>query len=293
MQWLSKWHTKCIMIIPTMLLYLAFVAVPIVVAVYYSFTNFTGVGQPAMVGAANYLTLFKDRTFLIALKNTGIILTGSLILVVPCSFALALLLNRTFRLSGLSKAMNFVPNIISPILVGLIWVFILDPSIGLINNLLNATGLGALKNDWIGGRTLTPYAVAVVSTWQKLGYFATVFIAGLRGVPGELYEAAQIDGADSRQTLWYITVPQIRGTFVVVFLLVITGCFKIFEIVVQLTNGGPNHLSDTLVTYMYYTTFTSSRYGYGMSIASAAFLITAVFSVIYIAVAREKLGEEG
>lgn len=292
MQWLSKWYTKLIMIVPTLLLYAAYVVVPIVVAIYYSFTNFTGVGQPAMVGFTNYLTLLKDKTFLIALRNTAIILLGSLVLLIPLSFGLSLLLNRSFRFAGLSKAMNFVPNIISPILVGLIWVFILDPSIGLVNNLLGALGLDALQNEWIGGRTLTPYSVAVVSTWQKLGYFATVFIAGLRSVPGELYEAAQIDGANSRQSLLYITIPQIRGTFVVVFLLVITGCFKIFEIVVQLTNGGPNHLSDTMVTYMYFTTFTSSRYGYGMSIASATFLITAVFSVIYIMVAREKLGEE-
>ena len=105
-----------------------------------------------------------------------------------------------------------------------------------------------------------------------------------------MYEAAGIDGASKSQQLRYITIPMIKQTIVIVMLLVITGCFKIFETVYQLTNGGPNHLSETLVTYMYYSTFTSSRYGYGMSIASIAFLLSAVFAVIYIYIARENVG---
>ena len=111
-------------------------------------------------------------------------------------------------------------------------------------------------------------------------------------VPQELYEASEIDGAGKMQQLIYITFPMIRQTIIIVMLLVITGCFKIFEIVYQLTGGGPNHMSDLLVTYMYYSTFTSSRYGYGMSIASVTFLISALFAVIYLYVTREQVGEE-
>jgi raffinose/stachyose/melibiose transport system permease protein len=266
--------------------------IPVFIAVYFSFTNFTGVGKLFYVQFANYISLFRDKIFFIALRNTFVILLTTILILVPSAFILSLLLNRNLPGGGFAKAVNFTPNIISPILVGLIWVFILDPNIGLLNNVLEKIGLPGMKAEWIGGSTLTPYSVTLVFTWQKLGYYATIFLAGLKGVPDELYEAANIDGAGYFQTLFRIVLPQISGTFVVVFLLIITGCFKIFELVYQMTNGGPNHLSDTLVTYMYYTTFTSSRYGYGMSIATMTFLITVVFSVVYISLTREKLGEE-
>ena len=105
------------------------------------------------------------------------------------------------------QALCFSPNIISPILVGLIWVFILDPQIGLINALLRAAG-SSWQPQWIGGRVLTPYCVAVIFLWQTLGYNATIFLAGIRGVPRELYEASSIDGASSVRQLRYITLPK-------------------------------------------------------------------------------------
>ena len=235
--------------------------------------------------------LFSDKIFYIALKNTGLVLAMSLLLIVPCSFGLSLLFARKMRGGKLVKAFCFSPNIISPILIGLIWVFILDPKIGLINAFLRYIGVSA-QPEWIGGKTLTPYCVGAIFLWQTLGYNATIFLAGIKMVPQELYEASEIDGAGKVQQLIYITFPMIRQTIIIVMLLVITGCFKIFEIVYQLTGGGPNHMSDLLVTYMYYSTFTSSRYGYGMSIASVTFLISALFAVIYLYVTREQVGEE-
>lgn len=289
MRWFSNKRIKVIMLAPVILLFLVYIVIPVVMAFYYSFTDFTGIGKPNMIGFTNYQRLFQDDVFYTALKNTGIILALSLVLIVPGSFGLSLLLNRKIRGSKLMQALCFSPNIISPILVGLIWVFILDPQIGLINALLRAAG-SSWQPQWIGGRVLTPYCVAVIFLWQTLGYNATIFLAGIRGVPRELYEASSIDGASGVQQLRYITLPMIRQTIVIVMLLVITGCFKIYEIVYQLTNGGSNHLSETLVTYMYYSTFTSSRYGYGMSIASVAFLLSAIFAAVYIYFAKENVG---
>ncbi|WMC93341.1 carbohydrate ABC transporter permease [Kineothrix sp. MB12-C1] len=292
MYWFSKRYTKIGMIAPTMLLYLTYVIIPVLIAFYYSFTNFTGIGKPQFVGLQNFWTLFHDKIFYIALKNTVIVLTMTVLMVVPGSFFLALLLDRNFKANKLAKALNFSPNIISPILVGLIWVFILDPKMGLINAALRGMGFDYFQPEWIGGQVLTPYAVAFVFTWQTIGYNATIFLAGLKMVPHELYEASEIDGADKVQRLVYITLPMIKQTFVIIMLLVITGCFKIFETVYQLTNGGPNHVSDLLVTYMYFSTFNSSRFGYGMSIAVVTFLLTAIFAVIYIKVTKEQIGRE-
>lgn len=279
------------MIAPAVILFLLYIIIPVFMAFYYGFTNFTGIGKPEFLGLRNYITLFSDKIFYIALKNTGLVLAMSLLLIVPCSFGLSLLFARKMRGGKLVKAFCFSPNIISPILLGLIWVFILDPKIGLINAFLRYIGV-SVQPEWIGGKTLTPYCVGAIFLWQTLGYNATIFLAGIKMVPQELYEASEIDGAGKRQQLIYITFPMIRQTIIIVMLLVITGCFKIFEIVYQLTGGGPNHMSDLLVTYMYYSTFTSSRYGYGMSIASVTFLISALFAVIYLYVTREQVGEE-
>ena len=279
------------MIAPAVILFLLYIIIPVFMAFYYGFTNFTGIGKPEFLGLRNYITLFSDKIFYIALKNTGLVLAMSLLLIVPSSFGLSLLFARKMRGGKLVKAFCFSPNIISPILIGLIWVFILDPKIGLINAFLRYIGVSA-QPEWIGGKTLTPYCVGAIFLWQTLGYNATIFLAGIKMVPQELYEASEIDGAGKMQQLIYITFPMIRQTIIIVMLLVITGCFKIFEIVYQLTGGGPNHMSDLLVTYMYYSTFTSSRYGYGMSIASVTFLISALFAVIYLYVTREQVGEE-
>ncbi len=289
MRWFSNKKIKVLMLTPVIVLFCVYIVMPVVMAFYYSFTDFSGIGKPNIIGFTNYQRLFQDKIFFVALKNTGIILVLSLILIVPGSFGLSLLLNRKIRGAKLMQALCFSPNIISPILIGLIWVFILDPQIGLINGALRAIG-SSVQPEWIGGKVLTPYCVGIIFLWQTLGYNATIFLAGIRAVPKELYEASSIDGASSVQQLRYITLPMIRQTIVIIMLLVITGCFKIFEIVYQLTNGGPNHLSETLVTYMYYSTFTSSRYGYGMSIASMAFLLSAVFAAVYIYFARENVG---
>ena len=292
MRWLSKKQSFVILLAPTLILFTLFVVVPVGIACYYSFTNFTGIGSPTFVGLSNYMTLFKDKVFFLALKNTGIVLGVSAVTVIPLSFLLALLLDRAFPGTKLAKALNFSPNIIAPILVGLIWVFILDPGMGLVNALLRQRGMVSLQPEWIGGRTLTPYSVAFVYLWKVLGYNATIFMAAFKMIPGDIYEAASIDGAGGAKKLWYITIPMIKPTLLIVTILLITGVFKIFEIVVQLTAGGPNHLSELLVTYMYYMTFQSTKYGYGMSIAIVTFLLTAVFAVIYIGVTRERIGEE-
>ena len=292
MRWLSKKQSFVILLAPTLILFTLFVVVPVGIACYYSFTNFTGIGSPTFVGLSNYMTLFKDKVFFLALKNTGIVLGVSAVTVIPLSFLLALLLDRAFPGTKLAKALNFSPNIIAPILVGLIWVFILDPGMGLVNALLRQLGMVSLQPEWIGGRTLTPYSVAFVYLWKVLGYNATIFMAAFKMIPGDIYEAASIDGAGGAKKLWYITIPMIKPTLLIVTILLITGVFKIFEIVVQLTAGGPNHLSELLVTYMYYMTFKSTKYGYGMSIAIVTFLLTAVFAVIYIGVTRERIGEE-
>lgn len=282
MHWLSKKSTKIIMIMPAVILFTVFYLAPIFISVYYSFTDFSGIGAAKFIGFKNYQVLLNDKFFFIALKNTFIILIGITITILPLSFVVALLLEKPFRGSGVVQSMIFAPNVIAPILVGLIWLFILDPKMGMINAILRSIGLSDYQQQWIGGKTLTPYSVAFVYLWQVLGFYTTINMAGLRSIPADIYEAAEIDGANYFQRIRKITIPMMKNTIVINTILIITGGFKIFETVKQLTNGGPNHMSDVLVTYMYDTTFTSSRYGYGMAVATVSFVLCLIFSIIYL-----------
>lgn len=293
MRWISKKKNMAIMMIPSFLVYVFFIIMPVLITIYYSFMKFTGVGEPKFIGLKNYANLFRDPFFFTALKNTCIILVMSVIVLLPLSFLLALLLEKPFHGNGLCKAMIFSPYIIAPILVGVLWVFILDPYMGLINALLRAIGLDKFALEWIGGKTLTPYSVTVVYMWQVLGFYTTVIIAGLKQIPSEIHEASQVDGAGKLQNVIYIVLPMLKETITIVVVLIITRSFMIFETVQQLTNGGPNHLSDVLTTYMYYTTFTSNRYGYGMSIATMTFVFAGICSIIYLRNAGSKLKKGG
>ena len=282
MQWLSNMKAKTLFLTPAFLVYTLFLIIPIGVTVYYSFTDFSGIGKESFIGFQNYERMFDDKLFFISLKNTLIVLLVSTVILIAVSFLVALMLNREFKGNNVAKAMIFSPYIIAPIIAGTIWMFILNPEFGLINEFLEKIGLGALKQEWIGGKTLSPWSVGFVFSWQVLGFHATIFLAGMKMVPGDIYEAASIDGASRTQQTWFVTIPMLKETFVINVVLMITGALKIFELVYQLTGGGPNHLSDVLVSYMYYVVFTSSQYGYGMAIAVFILAVSILGSFLYI-----------
>ena len=287
MYWLSKKKFMILMLVPTLLIYITYMIAPIGIAVWYSFTKYTGIGKAKYIGFNNYIRLFKDQIFITSLKNTMIIFVLAFILLMVGAFAAALLLNEKLKFNGTAKAFIFSPAIIAPIIAGIIWVFILDPKVGLINSFLKIIGLGKYAPVWIGGKTMTPYSVAFIYFWQQLGYLATVFVAGLKMIPEEVFEAAKVDGASGSQKLIYVTIPMMKTTISTVAILIITGTFKIFEVVQQLTNGGPNHISETLVTFSYSTTFTNGEYGYGMAIATVTFIISLIITGLYSILARD------
>ena len=288
MHWLSKKRYKICLVVPTLLVYMVFIILPIGMAIGYSFTKYSGIGKAKFNGITNYIRLFKDRLFWISFKNTMMMFILAFLLLLTISFLIALLLNNKLKAVDFSKALIFSPAIIAPIIVGIIWVYILDPNIGIINSVLDAIGASALKHKWIGGSVLSPYSIAVIYFWQQLGYLVTVFIAGLKMIPEEVMEAVKIDGASFWQKTWYVTIPMMKSTISTVSVLIITGVFKIFEIVQQTTGGGPNHLSETLVTYSYSMTFSSSDYGYGMSLATFTFVLSLVITGIYSLLTKER-----
>ena len=289
MRWLSSTRNKVLLCAPALIFYSVFYIFSLGFALFYSVTNFSGLGKAKFVGLINYLNLFKDNLFFISLKNTFIILIISFIVLLPLAFIWAYILDMGFRGHSFLKAMTFTPYVIAPIVVGTIWWFILDPEIGLVCAILKAIGHPEWNQTWIGGKVLTPYSISVVYIWQSMCFHATIMLAGLKSIPKDIYEAADVDGANRRQKVFRITIPLMKETFIMNVALLVTGALKIFELVQQLTAGGPNHFSETLVTYMYFTVFKQYKYGYGMAIAVFVLILSAIFSIAYIKNSRKKL----
>ena len=226
MHWLSKKRYKIGLMIPTLLVYSIFIMLPIMVAVGYSFTKYSGIGRARFIGLKNYVRLFQDEIFWISFKNTMVMFILAFVLLLTLSFLIALLLNKRLKAVDFSKALIFSPAIIAPIIVGIIWVYILDPNIGIINNVLDAIGADGLKHKWIGGDTLSPYSIAIIYFWQQLGYLVTIFIAGLKMIPEDVLEAVKIDGASAVQEVRYVIIPMMRTTIYTEAELSITVCLK-------------------------------------------------------------------
>ncbi|MDT4910955.1 MAG: raffinose/stachyose/melibiose transport system permease protein [Pseudonocardiales bacterium] len=286
MVWLSRRWQLLLMLAPALLVFSVYLVYPVVYSVFYSFSDYNGVSKPKYVGATNYRAMTHDDVFWSSLRNTMVVLGVALVLLIPLAFLLAVLLSGPIKGAGALRALIFAPAIVAPILVGLIWVFILDPHIGLVNGFLSS--LGFAGPQWIGGTSLTPLSVGLVYVWQTLGFVLTIFYAGLKMLPRDVMEASALDGASRWQQLRYVTVPMLQETFGICTVLVITGAFKVFELVYVLTGGGPVHLSDVLVSYMYYVTFRLQNYGYGMALAVVICLLGVVVSLAYLSFLRRR-----
>lgn len=288
MHWLSTRKAKTIMLLPTLLIYTVFIVIPVLVAVYYSFTDYSGLGKAVYSGLENYSRMFHDKLFLVALKNTLLVLVFSLVFLLVGSFLVALLMNKDFKGNAFFKMIVFSPYVIAPIIIGIIWGYILNPNYGLLNSFLRKIGWDVLAIEWIGGLKWSPLSLAIVFTWQVLGFHATIFLSGIKTIPDDIYEASAIDGANGLQKIFFITIPMLKETIIINTVLVITGAFKIYELVYQLTGGGPTHQSELLTSYMYFTVFTSRRYGYGMAIAVVILVLSIAGSFAYIRITSKK-----
>ena len=292
MHWLSTRRAKTVMVLPTLIIYAVFIIVPVFVAIYYSFTDYSGLGKAGFVGIQNYTRMFHDTLFLIALRNTVVVLICSVVFLLAGSFLTALLMNVSFRGNAFFKMVVFALYVIAPIIIGIIWGYLLNPNYGLVNSVLRNLGLDALAIEWIGGTKWSPLALAIVFTWQVLGFHATIFLSGIKTIPGDIYEACSIDGANAVQRLFYVTIPMLKETFIINIVLIVTGVFKIYELVYQMTGGGPAHQSELLTSYMYFTVFSSRRYGYGMAIAVAILVLSIIGSFSYIKITTRKQRSE-
>lgn len=274
---------------PMIFFYTIFIFVPIAIAFWYSLTNFRGIGEYGIVGIENFINVLKDKLFYRCLSNTLKSTFVSMLISIPLSFCLALLVQKNSLSSTIYRSVLFSPYVMGGIVVGLVWTFILDPSKGFINAALTKIGLENWTQQWIGGTILTPYCVGVITVWTGTGFSILLWLNGIKQISGDILEAGLIDGATKWQQIRYITLPLLKETLKMQIVLGFTGGLKIFDIVQSLTGGGPNHFSETLVSYMYNITFTQRRFGYGMAIAIVEFFFTMAVTLFFMRVTRAEV----
>lgn len=266
---------------PALLVYIGFVIVPVGLAAVFSFYNWNGLGPlDRFVGLENYSRLLDDPVFLGALQNNLMIVGLSLAIQGPLAIGIALLLNRKLRGRTLIRALIFVPYVLSEVVAGLAFRLLLPPD-GPFNGVLTAFGWVGQKPLWLADPDMAFWTVFAVLTWKYLGLAIILMLAGLQGIPDELYEAAALDGASWWQTQWRITIPLLGPTIRIWALLSIIGSLQLFDMVWILTGGGPLGSTHTMATYMVEYGNSRSQVGYGSAVAVVLFMVSLVIVLIY------------
>lgn len=267
-------------ILPTVVFFVLFVAWPLGHSIYLSFTKWAGFGQPRFVGFSNFEHMVHDSIFIRALVVTILFTLVTTILQTVFPLLLAVAVNAGWRRSGvIFRTIFFLPGIISFVVTGILWRLIFDPNQGLLNNLLGTS------TQWLGQNSTVLPSIVVVSLWQSLGLYMLIFFAGLQGIDPGLYEAASLDGANAWQRLANITVPQLRTVTGVVVTLNILNGLKTFDVVYVLTQGGPNHASEVLGTYLYKLAFGSTAGGLpNLGYATAISMVILVLCIVAVIV---------
>lgn len=253
-------------ILPALIIYAIFALAPILYNLYLSFfeTNLMDVNQ--FIGLKNYINLFQDGTFLKALKNNIVMVIGSLIAHMPLALFFAAAIHRKVKGASFFQTVFFLPSVICGVAVGLIWTFVYNGNYGLLNGFLKAVGLGKFSQVWLSNKDIAIFMIIIVVMWQYVGYHMVIQLAGMRNIDAELYEAADIDGATGWRQFTNITFPLLKPILKIDAVLIITGSLKYYDLVAVMTNGGPNHATEVMSTYMYYSAFNILRYGYSAAI---------------------------
>ncbi|MGG3157683.1 sugar ABC transporter permease [Priestia megaterium] len=252
---------------PALLLLLLFLIIPAIMSVYYAFTDYYLLTPDTrkFVGLDNFINLFKDPLFLKSLANTLKFVVWVIPLQIGAALGLALLLNKQRKANTFFKVAYFSPVVMSLVVISVLWLYLLNPNEGIINNVLTYFGVSA--QPFLTSPKQAMFTIVFVSAWQGAGFQMLIFLAGLQNIPGDVYEAAQLDGMNKWQRFIYITLPLLKPTSIFIFITTLIGAFKLLVQPMVMTQGGPVNSTMTVVYYIYQTGFTDRMVGYASSIA--------------------------
>jgi ABC-type sugar transport system permease subunit len=267
---------------PALIVYLGFVFVPVFVAVYYSFFKWDGNGAPSdFRGLWNYTQTLTDKTYLMGILHNGFYVIGSIAIQGPLALLFALLLNRLNKGGTFFRLFIFAPYVLSEAMAAIAWrMMLMGNKTGALNGILDSLGLIDKPIDWLGNPSLTNWVVLTIITWKYLGFAITLFLAGMQGIPEELQEAAQVDGAGYWQIQWKITFPLLGPTMRIWAFLSMIGAMQLFDMPYLLNMGRPVTGNQTMATMMI---MQLDRHAFGRSSAMAVimFIICLAVALVY------------
>lgn len=271
-----------LVLVPSILAVAIFVYVFVAWTMYTSVINWTDIiPDSTFVWFKNYARLFTDERFLIDLRNLVLFSFSFIAQCLVIGFLLAVAVNSKIRAAGWFRTIFILPFAISPVVTGVIWHWLLDPTSG-VNSLLESVGLGALANGWYTDSTWGILSVSIAAAWQMSGYVMALYLAGLRALPHELIEAAAVDGAGTWALYRRVIIPLLKP--VTYSAVIITGMLsiKLFDLVASMTGSGPAFADDTLGFNMYQLAFSSNRFSLSAAVAVVMILISTVLLVPYL-----------
>ncbi|MFT4038151.1 MAG: sugar ABC transporter permease [Thermomicrobiales bacterium] len=290
-RWWNRYRAGILFVLPALVLYLIFVGFPFIQTIYFSLTDWNGVRPTKnFVGLANWQEMIRDPLLWKSLRNNVTwVIVGTLV-PMAIGLLLAMLLWRRPRGFTLFRTVFFMPQVLSAVVIGIIWSWIYNPLFGNLNKLLKLVGLGDLARGWLGDPAVALYAVLGAAIWAEVGFVFVVFLAGLQNVSKDLLEAATIDGANGWHRFKDVTVPQLSNVINVVTALLLIGGFNVFDIVFVMTQGGPANATEVIATYTYKEAFTQNRVGYASTLSLVMTAIALVTSVAFIRLRERQEG---
>jgi raffinose/stachyose/melibiose transport system permease protein len=272
--------TAILFVPPAVLLFTIFVMLPLGQAVWFSLFKWNGLGWPHdFVGLENYWRLLQNASFRTAFANNLLIIVFSIAIQLPLGLGMALLLARRAWGTVTFRLIFFLPYVLADVAAGLIFRFIFDGNYGPISSFIQA--MGGQPLFMLASPNLAFTAIIIVVVWKYFGFHMMLYVAGLQGIDRQLYEAAEIDGANARQRFLSITVPQLAPMLKLSVFFSVIGALQLFDMIIPLTGGGPFEKTNTMVTFMYSFGITRMRVGYGSAVGVILFVVCVTFAIFY------------
>lgn len=276
------WLTAVGFQVPALVLFIVLVLLPILFALYAAFFRWGGFGMPSdYVGADNFTRLLDDPVFLGDLWRCFVLVALSLVLQLPFALALAVALNQRIRGRAVYRMLFFAPYVLSEAITGVLFSMIFAPDDGLADRILGGIGLDGLGGEWFADPSMVMATLFLVMTWKYFGFHMMLYLAGLQSIPRELTEAALIDGAGPWQRFRSVTLPLLAPTLRISVFLSVIGSIQLFDLVWVVTQGGPDHHSETMAVTLFQYGFKRYQVGYASAISVAMFGISLVFALAY------------
>jgi len=272
---------------PLLFVFVTVVIIPFIIGIVYSFFEWDGMplNSKVFVGVSNYTRLFSDVRFANTAVRTVFFTILAVILINCLGLAFALLVTTKLKTRNIGRTLLFMPYLIGGLILGYIWSFLFGDAFAAIGE---ATGMTGIFFNWLLDSDFALLALVIVSTWQMAGYIMIIYITGIQSIPEDVIEAAGVDGAGFWQTLFKIKFPLIMQSFTICLFMSLSNCFKVFDINLSLTGGGPNNATEMFAMNIYNEIFALNRYGYGQAKAIVFFLAVACITLIQVTITKKK-----